>query len=140
MSYTVANSGVTSAYPKWTISSSIDMTSATTTTVVNVSEAGILEQVSFQVISATITGVPSGYIKITADGTAGDNIQIYTAAATWDPTAKMFIFSGTGGAQDDRVTILLGIPYRTSLKVEFVLSAAGTTGSAQVGVLRAKSN
>lgn len=140
MSYTVASSGVTSAYPKWTISSSIDMTSATTTTVVNVSEAGILEQVSFQVTSVSITGVPAGYIKITADGTAGDNIQIYNAATTWDQTAKMFIFSGTGASQDDRVTILLGIPYRTSLKVEFVLSAAGATGSAQVGVLRAKSN
>lgn len=139
MSYTIASSVVSSAYPKWTISSSIDLTSATTTTVVNVAEAGILEQVSFQVTSGP-TGVPAGYFKITSDGTVGDTIQIYNGAASWDQTTKMFIFSGTGATVDDRVTILLGIPYRTSLKVEFVLSAAASAGSAQVGVLRAKSN
>ncbi len=141
MSYAPAvSTGVTSAIPKWTLDSSIDLTSAATSTIVNVTESGILEQVSFQLISAGITGTPTAYFRITSDGTAGDDIYIYQGSAGWVSSTKMFIFSGDGATQWDRVTILLGIPYRTSLKVDFTVSSAATTGEGAAGVLRAKSN
>lgn len=140
MSYTPTVSGVSSAIPKWTVSAGQALASSATTTIVNVTEAGILLSVQAQVTSAA-SGTNTAYLKVTADGVAGDNLYLYNGAATWYTSSKMFIFSGDGTAVDDRMLIPLGIPYRTSLLVELVITAgAGSAGAVCGAVLRAKSN
>jgi len=140
MSYTPTLTGVSSAIPKWTVVSAVSLASSATTTVINVTEAGILLSIHSQV-SSTASGTNTAYLKVTIDGVAGDNIYLYNGAATWNTTSKMFIFSGDGTVVDDRMLISLGLPYRTSCKVELVVTAgAGSAGAINAAALRAKSN
>lgn len=140
MSYTPTVSGVSSAIPKWAVVSSVALGSSATTTVIDVTEAGILLSVHGQVSSA-VGGTNTAYLKVTIDGVAGDNLYLYNVSTTWNTTSKMFIFSGDGTVVDDRMLISLGIPYRTSCKVELVVSpGGGASGAVNAAALRAKSN
>ncbi len=131
-----------SAYEPQDISTaSVDLTSVAATTILDVTEAGKILGIAIRV-SATVSGtVPVATLDITTDGGTERNISLYASALTWAVGVRGFS-RGSGEDGDgagDRVMLPGDVIYSKSMKVSVdVTTAAGTAGTLQVSVFRAK--
>lgn len=108
------------------------------TTVVNVTEAGMVQ---FVVVETT-TGMggvgATAKLKFTIDGGTASNVTVIdgTLFEEWVIACPG---SGDGSTNNDRRMIPLSFTYKTSLKVEIDCTAAGIgSGTLQATVVRAK--
>lgn len=125
--------------PQEVSTASRSLASTGQTTVVNVTEAGIVESVVIQMTvaigSVSITG-----IRFTVDGgtPATRNVINGSVFLDWVLTCGG---TGDGTALNDKRILPISFPYSTSLKVEIDCSGAtASAGTLQCTVMRSKKN
>ena len=126
--------------PQEPSSASRSITSTGQTTVVDVTESGI---VHFAVVEMT-TGISgtggTAKLKFTIDGGTASNITVTdSATAKFSDWLMAGPGNGDGSTNNDRRTVILGFTYKTSLKVEIDCTApAFAAGTMKVTVVRSK--
>lgn len=135
MSY-VPGGGIISFEPQ-EISTATRNMSAGQTTVVNVTESGILIGAIVEVTASLSAGGYGARLKFTVDGGTPTYIVVVSGIdfETWMTALPG---SGDGTTVGDKRFIPLGFTYKTSLKVEADCTAGGGIGEIRVTVLRAK--
>ncbi|MEN6536815.1 MAG: hypothetical protein ABFD60_08425 [Bryobacteraceae bacterium] len=116
--------------------SPIDLSSLATTTVVDVTEAGVLVHIGFEAETA-ITGDPMGTVTITVDGATPASMEIFKAGNEFSQELHGAARQGSGPVSQDSCTWILGTRYAKSLKVEVTITSGGT-GTLGFTVSRAK--
>lgn len=120
------------------------VTSTGTTDIVNVTEAGRLLSIAV-VVSVDVTGTASvSSIEIVVDGGTTRTISVRASSLTWDFSGlRPYGIFGTlttgliGDTKGDSAIIVLGINYKTSLRVSHnITTAAGTAGTDEWSVIR----
>lgn len=123
----IGNMSMESYTPQPTTIVTIPANVATTTTVLDVTERGQLISIGLQ-----SSGVQAAQLKITVDNNT--------------PSILPVVVGGTFSTEWSNVTIgspsmrLFGSFYRTSLKLEWVVTSAGSSGNATIYVARSKVN
>ena len=130
--------GVVAYEPQVVNSAAVDLTAIASTSIVNVTEAGILLSIGFFVTTVP-DGTPTVTIDITVDGGTTRSIALYTAALTWATSFRALAARSDSdtGAASDVAALILNVPYKTSLLVGIdVATATSSTGALMVSVLR----
>lgn len=125
--------------PQEVTTASRSLASTGQTTVVNVTEAGIVEAVVIQMITAIGSSSTTG-IRFTVDGgtPATRNVINGSVFLDWVLTCGG---TGDGTVLHDKRILPISFPYSTSLKVEIDCSTAtASAGVLQCTVMRSKKN
>ena len=120
---------------------SVDLTAVAATTILDVTEAGKILGIAIRVSAGVSGTVPVATLGITTDGGTERNISLYASALTWAVGVREFSRGSgeDGDAAGDRVILPGDVIYSKSMKVSVdVTTAAGSAGTLQVSVLRAK--
>ena len=99
-------------------------------TIIDESDRGYLLHVGFEISETADAGNTDLDITITVDGGAPVTERIISGQANWfgiKPLAVNQTGTPSGGVNEDTLTLSYGIPYETSLKVEWEVSGATVT-------------
>lgn len=138
MSYVPGGGGGIISFAPQEISTATRQLSVGQTTIVNVTEGGILIGAIVEVTASLSSGGYGARLKFTVDGGTPTYIVVVSGIdfETWMTALPG---SGDGTTVGDKRFIPLGFTYKTSLKVEIDCTAGGAGfGEIRVTVLRAK--
>ncbi|TXH57850.1 MAG: hypothetical protein E6Q97_03730 [Desulfurellales bacterium] len=124
--------------PQSAVSASRSLSAAAATTVVDVTEAGIVESIVIETTSAIAVSC-TATLKFTIDGSASSSRTVISGT-TFQDWVLACPGNGDGSVNNDRRMLPITFPYSESLKVEAECTVAGVgAGTLKVTVLRSKS-
>lgn len=136
MSY-IPTTGAAGYTPQAASSATRSLSTAAATTVVDVTEAGIVEFIAIEATSAIAVSC-TATLKFTIDGAASSSRTVISGTTFLDWVLAC-PGNGDGSVNNDRRMLPISFPYSESLKVEAECTVAGVgSGTLKVTVLRSK--